>query len=103
MRRRRALLPILGTLALLAPLVYLWQASLVPRQFTVHEMGYVDHGVGPGVHAPGTGHGPGHGTGASVSVDTLIADPDRRADVRVKLVAAEATLDIGAAGCLVSR
>ena len=43
-RRLRVLLPVLATVALLAPLVYLWQASLVPKRLTVQEMGYADYG-----------------------------------------------------------
>jgi FtsP/CotA-like multicopper oxidase with cupredoxin domain len=85
------LLPILGALALLAPLAYLWQDSLVPKQFSVHDMGTADYGGGPA-----GSHGADHGsaTGAT-SLDTLIADPKRPADVSVDLVTEAATLDIG--------
>jgi len=87
------LLPILATVALLAPLGYLWQDSLVPREFSVHDMGTADYGGGPaGSH--GSGHGSGSGAGA-ISLDTLIADPDRPADVSVDFVTEAATLDIG--------
>ncbi|HZA72701.1 MAG TPA: multicopper oxidase family protein [Propionibacteriaceae bacterium] len=92
-RRLKVLLPILGALALLAPLVFMWQASLVPKRFTVQEMGYPDYGVGPGAHGPGSGHGPG--AAGSVSVSSLIADPARPADKEYDLTAAAATLDIG--------
>ncbi len=96
-RRTRVLAPGVAAVMLLAPLAYLWQASLVPRQATVHDMGYVDYGVGAGGPGAGSGHGQGHGSGGSgsVSVTSLTADPARPADVRVDLVAAEATLDIG--------
>jgi FtsP/CotA-like multicopper oxidase with cupredoxin domain len=90
-RRLKVLLPILATVSLLAPLVYLWQDSLVGREFSVHEMGTADPGSGVGGgHGVGTGHG-----AAAVSVDTLIEDPKRPADVRVDMVTEAATLDIG--------
>ena len=90
-RRLRVLLPILATVALLAPLAYLWQDSLVPREFSVHDMGTADYGGGPA-----GGHGAGHGSGTgAVSLDTLIADPKRPADVSVDFVTEAATLDIG--------
>jgi FtsP/CotA-like multicopper oxidase with cupredoxin domain len=86
-------LPILGTVALLTPLVYLWQSSLVPKQFSVLDMGHPEYGTGPGAQVGGAGHG--HGAAGSVSVSSLIADPTRPADVKVDLVAATANLDIG--------
>ena len=90
MRRRwRIVLPILATVALLAPLAYLWQASLVPKHYSVMQMGYVDSGGGP--QAGSAGHS-GHGGAGSVSVETLVADPARKADQTFDLVAAEATL-----------
>ncbi len=86
------MLPILATVALLAPLAYLWQASLVPKHYSVMQMGYVDTGGGP--QAGSAGHS-GHGGAGSVSVETLVADPARKADQTFDLVAAEATLPIG--------
>ena len=56
----------------------MWQASLVPKRFTVQEMGYPDYGVGPAPR-PGSEHGHG-GAAGSVSVKSLIADPARKAD-----------------------
>ena len=56
----------------------LWQASLVPKQLSVQEMGYADYGGG----RPGRGRAHGHGGPGSVSVETLVADPARKADVR---------------------
>ena len=90
MRRRwRIALPILATLGLLAPLAYLWQASLVPKHFSVMQMGYVDHGGGS--QAGSAGHS-GHGGAGSVSVETLVADPARKADQTFDLVAARGQL-----------
>ncbi len=48
--RRRRLAPILGvaaTVAVLAPVGWLWQQSLVPDTFSVMDMGYPDYGGGP--------------------------------------------------------
>ena len=58
-RRRRVLkivLPILATLAIVAPLAWLWQASRVPGTYSVMDMGYLDYGGGA---APDTGGGHG--------------------------------------------
>ena len=38
---------IVATLAILAPLAWLWQASLVPKAYSVTGMGYHDYGGGP--------------------------------------------------------
>ena len=93
-RRLKVLLPVLGTLVVLAPLGYLWQASLVPKQFSVLDMGRPDYGTGPaGSHGAGAGHG--SGAAGAVSVETLTADPTRKPDVVVDLVADAATLDVG--------
>jgi FtsP/CotA-like multicopper oxidase with cupredoxin domain len=89
--RWRIVVPIVATVALLAPLVILWQASLVPKNISVQDMGYSDYGVGA---AAASGHSAHQGPGAR-SVETLIADPARKADVVVDLVAASATLTIG--------
>ena len=78
--RRRLLLALLATVAVVAPLGWMWQASLVPDTYNVMDMGLVEQGrdVEPVAHA--------HGEGAT-SVDELVADPARPADVRVELVA----------------
>ncbi len=91
-RRWRIVVPILASVALIAPLVILWQASLVPNTMSVHAMGLEDYGNGatPAV----SGHSGHYGQGTR-SVDTFIADPARKADVRVNLVAAAATLTVG--------
>ena len=91
-RRWRIALPIAATVALLAPLAYLWQASLVPKHYSVMQMGYADFGVsqsGPSSHSGG------HGGVDTVSVETLVADPARKADRVFDLVAAETELTIG--------
>ena len=88
-----------ATLAIVAPLGYLWQASRLPAVHSVMDMGYLDYGGGPGAadtqhghHAGGHQHG---GAGPTVMVPELIADPKRPADVRTELVAEAADLDIG--------
>ncbi len=45
--RRRSVLAILAALAVLAPLGWLWQASLLPGTYSVMDMGYAEHGGGP--------------------------------------------------------
>ena len=53
----RVVLPVLATVAIVAPLVWLWQASRVPAGYSVMEMGYLDYGGGA-TSDPSTG---GHG------------------------------------------
>ncbi len=81
MTRERVRLLVAGvaTLALLAPLAYFWQASRMPDEYSVVDMGYADYGGGQVSHAGG------HHAG--VSVADLTADRDREADVTVDLVA----------------
>ena len=66
--RRRVLLALAATLAILLPLGWMWQSSLLPDSYDMAEMGYVDWGGGP----VDEHHGMGHGT----PVKDLVADPD---------------------------
>ena len=96
--RRRLLLACLAAVVVLAPLAWMWQASLMPSAYSVMDMGVVDYGGGPRAEAAGgTAHGSGHGA-AHGSVDTsvadLVADPDRTADVSVDLVAAQGRVEL---------
>jgi FtsP/CotA-like multicopper oxidase with cupredoxin domain len=91
--RWRIVIPILASVALIAPLVILWQASLVPRDISLHDMGYPDYGGGAAPAA--SDHSAHHGGPGTRSVDTLVADPTRKADVTVNLVAAAAALTVG--------
>jgi FtsP/CotA-like multicopper oxidase with cupredoxin domain len=74
-----------ATAAVVGPLIWFWQASLLPGAYSVVDMGYADHGGGP---AAGSTHG-GHGAHATAgrSVTSLTADPGRPADVSVTLTA----------------
>lgn len=102
---RRALrfaLPILATVAIIAPLAWLWQASRVPARYSVMEMGYHDYGgvatldTGTGGHGShGQGNGNGHHLGGSRLVTDMVADPARPADVRVELVTRQQMLSVG--------
>jgi FtsP/CotA-like multicopper oxidase with cupredoxin domain len=100
-RALRIALPIVATLAIVAPLAWLWQDSRVPGAYSVMEMGYQDYGVGtvpdtsggrPGGHLQG--HMPGHDTPTRLVTD-MVADPKRAADVRVDLVARQQMLSVG--------
>jgi FtsP/CotA-like multicopper oxidase with cupredoxin domain len=75
--RRRLLIALIATVALLGPLAYFWHASLVPGTYSVMDMGYADYGGGPTTMSDHALMGR--------SVATLIADPRRPADVRVTL------------------
>ncbi|MGW3347140.1 multicopper oxidase family protein [Nonomuraea rubra] len=94
-RRPRLAVAYAATAAILGPLVWLWQGSLLPDSYSVMTMGYADYGGGPhgssSPTAPGTGavahheHVPQAESGRDVS--RLIADPDRPADVALTIVA----------------
>ncbi|MFI9840866.1 multicopper oxidase family protein [Nonomuraea sp. NPDC051941] len=82
-----------ATAAVLGPLIWLWQASLLPSAYSVMDMGYADYGGGPrgaqnhGAHAMGGAatHAPAQHGGRDVT--ELIADADRPADVTMTVVA----------------
>lgn len=90
--RLRLLLACLATLAILAPLAWMWQASLMPASYSVMDMGTPDYGGGP-APASGTDHGAmdmaGMDHGGSVSVGDLVETADGPPDVTVDLVAAQ--------------
>jgi FtsP/CotA-like multicopper oxidase with cupredoxin domain len=74
---RRLLIALVATAALLGPLAYFWHASLLPDSYSVMDMGYTDNGGGSSTMSD-------HGL-MGRSVATLVADPNRTADVRVTL------------------
>jgi FtsP/CotA-like multicopper oxidase with cupredoxin domain len=75
--RRRLLLALLATVAVLGPVGWFWQASLLPGSYSVMDMGYADYGGGP---TSMTSHDL-----MGTSVADLVADPTRTPDVRVTL------------------
>ncbi len=87
--RPRLVLALAATLAILAPIGFFWQQSLVPGDLSPMSMGYADFGGGPtaGEHA-------GHQRDlASFSVPA-----DRKADVLVDLVARKEPITIEGRG-----
>jgi FtsP/CotA-like multicopper oxidase with cupredoxin domain len=98
----RVALPIVATVVIVAPLAWLWQASRVPGQYSVMEMGYPDYGSGA-TSDPGTGGHGGHGQGVMPGhqmvsprlVTDMVADPARPADLRVELVTRQQMLSVG--------
>src|SRR5688572_11781937 len=93
--RWRLLVAVAATVAVIAPLAWLWQASRMPGEYSVMEMGYADYGGGPvsdGSGGAAGGHAGHHEGGTSVA--DLVDDPDRDADVRVELVAEAATITL---------
>ena len=95
-KQLKVLLPIVATVAILAPLAWLWQASLMPKSYSVMDMGYHDFGVGQGADPAATGGGNAHGgIHGTRSVVDFTADAARQADVRIDLVAAQEKLTIG--------
>ncbi len=85
--RVRLLISVLAALAILVPLAWLWQASLVGKSYSVMSMGYLDYGGGP---AAGHDHG-----STARSIPDIKVDDSRQADVRVDLVAEQQNLNIG--------
>ncbi len=97
--RLRVLVACLAALAIVVPLGWMWQSSLLPSSYSVMDMGVVDLGGGP---APADGHA-GHGgqsaTNARVaptgsSVDDLVADVEGPPDVSEELVAAHGAVTL---------
>jgi FtsP/CotA-like multicopper oxidase with cupredoxin domain len=106
--RARLVLAVAATALVLGPLIWLWQASLLPETYSVMDMGRPEYGGGPSSAGQGAGqsaaHGPSHGdrrpsggpggghphhgTAANDrSVAALKADPARPADRDITLVA----------------
>jgi FtsP/CotA-like multicopper oxidase with cupredoxin domain len=100
--RVRLLVACVASLAIIAPLAWLWNASRMPDEYSVMDMGYLDYGGGPRGEGPAmAGHemagmpmGDGAEGGTAVSVADLVTDPDRPADVRVDLVARKETFTL---------
>jgi FtsP/CotA-like multicopper oxidase with cupredoxin domain len=95
----RVVLPILATVAILAPLGWMWQASRVPGAYSVMDMGYLDYGGGAAPDPSGgrhlQGHVHSHHSAAARLVTDMIAEPARPADVRVNLVTRQQMLSVG--------
>ena len=85
---RRALIAIVATIVVLAPLGFFWQRSLVPNDLSPMAMGYADYGGGPA-----TAHDH-HGT----DVRQLTGPVDHKPDVVVDLVARQERFDIPGRG-----
>jgi FtsP/CotA-like multicopper oxidase with cupredoxin domain len=97
--RLRLVLACLVTLAVLAPLAYLWQQSRMPSTYSVMDMGHLDYGGG----AHGGGHadhramaemGTRGSTAGGTSVRDLTVGTDRPADRVVDLVAHKGTVHL---------
>jgi FtsP/CotA-like multicopper oxidase with cupredoxin domain len=75
--RRRLLIAVVATLAIVVPLAVVWQQSLVPSSYSVMDMGYTDYGGGSKTMT--------HHDLMGRSIATLVADPARKPDVSVTL------------------
>lgn len=85
--RLRLLVACLATAALVVPLGWMWWSSLVPDEYSVMEMGYVDLGGGPGFAPAAHGSDAATGHGDDIGVDTLVEKTTRAPDVRFELTA----------------
>ncbi|TNC28450.1 multicopper oxidase family protein [Amycolatopsis alkalitolerans] len=81
--RRSRLAAIAATVAVLAPVAWFWQHSLLPDSYSATEMGYPDWGGG---------HAGAHGAG--IPLDRLTAPADRPADVSMTMVARRQSFDL---------
>ena len=87
-QRLRLVLPIIVTLAIVVPLGWMWQQSLLPSSYSVMDMGYED--LGGGAAMPAMHH--------AMSVSDLVADPKRRPDVTVTLTARKQRFQLASGG-----
>ena len=91
--RRRLLVSVAATLAILAGLGWLWAASLLPASYAATDMGIMDAGEGTAadsgrVDHPGhAGHGAATGGRTAHDVASLVERRSGRADVSVTLTA----------------
>ena len=87
--RARLVIAFIATAAVLGPLAWLWQASLVPGTYSMTDTGYADHGGGRAgmAMAHDTAAMPADHVMAARPVTALTADPDRPADVAATLTA----------------
>jgi FtsP/CotA-like multicopper oxidase with cupredoxin domain len=107
--RTRVTVAGVAAIAVLLPLGWMWQRSLMPDSYSVTEMGYADYGIdakGKPIPAPSASmHEPG-GTKAAkhgskdvkergISIATLVERSKKAADVVVDLSAQEGTFPIG--------
>jgi len=79
----RAVIAVVAALAVLGPLGYFWQRSLVPDSYDMMAMGYPDDGGGPAGHR--------HAGGVSVAD---LHGPSGQADVSVTLTARQETINL---------
>ena len=86
--RVRLVVAVLAALAILAPLAWLWQSSLVAKSYSVMGMGYLDYGAARSAVMIMVRKA------RSIS-DLRVVDPARKADERVDLVAEQQNLTIG--------
>ena len=97
--RLRLLLAALATAVLVVPLTWLWWSSLMPDEYSVMDMGYVDRGGGPGGSGSRAAHA-AHGTGASPTgagkdISALVGRTDGVPDVRLELEARQERFSLG--------
>ena len=85
--RRRLLIALIAAAAVVAPVAWLWQSSRVPSSYSAADMGYPDFGGGSRAMSS-------HGL-MGRSVTTFVADPGRRADVQIDLVARKQRFALG--------
>jgi FtsP/CotA-like multicopper oxidase with cupredoxin domain len=84
----RLIVASLATALIVVPLGWMWWTSLLPDEYSVMEMGYLDLGGGEGLQENVQAQAGPHSAGG-INIAGLGVDPARGADVRVDLVARE--------------
>jgi FtsP/CotA-like multicopper oxidase with cupredoxin domain len=84
----RLIVASLATALIVVPLGWMWWTSLLPDEYSVMEMGYLDLGGGAGMQGNIQAQAGPHSAGG-INIAGLGVDPAREADVRVDLVARE--------------
>lgn len=99
--RTRLVVACIATLAVVLPLGWMWQRSLMPDTYSVAEMGYPDYGMNakgkplPTPSASTHGHGaPRTAKNKGISIATLVEPSKKAADVVVDLTAQEGTFPL---------
>ncbi len=89
--RRGLLIACAATVAILGPLGWFWWQSLLPGEYSVMDMGYIDYGNGD--TSAGAGH-TGHDESDAIGIDDLGVNPERPADVTYELEARQETFEL---------
>ncbi len=87
--RRGLVLAAVATAVIVVPLGWLWWSSLLPDEYSVMEMGYMDYGGGQAGHEE-----TGHMESDAISITDLTVPADAKPDVTVELTVRKETFTL---------